>query len=709
MPPDDPAAHRYMHCVDGKRGYRGWHDNGDLRSVEFSGWRSYLAMSDDDTVLVTRDGAVELAVLHSREYQRALEDLYLSALSLTLERFAFDLQWFARNRTFYEHFGNSSMDRLGTPTIEGNESNMLTTNSNIGFSRALATGGQLLVDFANSFVWEFTGTNKSSSSSNIVLSFVQPLLRRAGREVRLETLTQSERTVLYTARDFARFRKQFYFNVTAGGDGFLELLLQLQAIRNFEANLQSLEQNLRLHEALAEAGIVSRIQVDQVFQSYQRGRFDLTKAQADFEDALDTFKIRMGLPPRLPVTLDDSPLQPFQLNDPAITDLERDVDTLLATYRVLDEAPPLPQLVAGFEQLGPMHRRLVRISEGVQQELDRWAAQISEFKSRDEAGRRERERNAHKLLAERMSEAQAERNALGVKVIEAATSVQDRTRDENWELIQRLARQETTLIADLFVMQTQIRAHLIQITPVQYEADDAIEYAYSNRLDLMNERGHVVDAWRKITVAADGLESDLNVFVNANIATDPDSANPVAFSAAASRYQVGFQFDGPLNREAERNIYRASLINYQRARRSFMALEDDISRAIRRDVRQLKASALNFEIARQSLIAAARQVELARDQLLVPGPAGDSSTTQDVLNALTSLLQAKNALIDVWIGYERGRLQLLLDMERLQLDPRGVYTDEYQHQVQEPELAESGFIRVGGLELTPVTSATAKR
>src|SRR5262249_33240328 len=29
MPPDDPAAHRYMHCVYGMRGYRRWHKDGD--------------------------------------------------------------------------------------------------------------------------------------------------------------------------------------------------------------------------------------------------------------------------------------------------------------------------------------------------------------------------------------------------------------------------------------------------------------------------------------------------------------------------------------------------------------------------------------------------------------------------------------------------------------------------------------------------------
>ena len=41
------------------------------------------------------------------------------------------------------------------------------------------------------------------------------------------------------------------------------------------------------------------------------------------------------------------------------------------------------------------------------------------------------------------------------------------------------------------------------------------------------------------------------------------------------------------------------------------------------------------------------EVELARVQLLSPEQSGDSSTTQDVLDALNSLLDAKNALVAI--------------------------------------------------------------
>src|SRR5204862_7575410 len=125
------------------------------------------------------------------------------------------------------------------------------------------------------------GPDHTTVSSNIIINFIQPLLRGAFRQVALERLTQAERNVLYQVRAFARYRKGFYVDLTTQGQGsgFLALLLQVQNIRNLEAQLQSLEQNLRLHEALKVIGAVAPIQVDQVFQSYQQGQLGLLQAR----------------------------------------------------------------------------------------------------------------------------------------------------------------------------------------------------------------------------------------------------------------------------------------------------------------------------------------------------------------------------------------------------------------------------------------------
>jgi len=85
---------------------------------------------------------------------------------------------------------------------------------------------------------------------------------------------------------------------------------------------------------------------------------------------------------------------------------------------------------------------------------------------------------------------------------------------------------------------------------------------------------------------------------------------------------------------------------------------DAVVQAIRLDLRQLAADRLNFEISRQSLIVAARQVEQARIMLVEPGRAAQLSMTQNVLDALNQLLEAKDALVAIWVAYETDRLRL---------------------------------------------------
>jgi hypothetical protein len=250
------------------------------------------------------------------------------------------------------------------------------------------------------------------------------------------------------------------------------------------------------------------------------------------------------------------------------------------------------------------------------------------------------------------------------------------TREKGWESLQKRARQLIADAAQLYVVQTQVRVYLIQLQPIPYTSEEAWAYARDNRLDLMNQRAAVVDAWRKIEVTASALKTGLNVTVTGNIATEPDTRNPVDFRASASQYTVGLALDTPLDRKAARNIYRTSLINYEQARRGFMALEDQIQDSLRQDVRQLELEKANFAINRQILIAAARQVEAARDRLLVIPNAADTTGTQDVLLALNSLLQAKSTLISSWLNYQADLTQLLFDMEALQLDPRGLPENE---------------------------------
>ncbi len=679
LPPDDPTASQYLRRVNGMRNSRHFHDDGDAPFIEDPAWANCLELDKDSKLVLTPERAVELGVLHSREYQNSLEQLYLAALALSLNRFDFAVHWFGTNNTVFDHFGSSDT-----------EVNTLTTNTDFGFTKNFAAGGQLLFDVANSFAFTFSGVNHTTTTSTIGVTLMQPLLRGFGRRVRLEALTEGERVVLYAVRDFARFRKQFYVSLTtANNGGYMGLLLQLQTIRNQEANLRSQEENLRLNEALLASGSVSIIQVDQAFQSYQQAKLNVLQAQTGLEASLDRYKLTLGLPPALPVRVDDALLKPFQLNDPALEKLQGELDDFFAEYRELDQAPPVARLLDGYVRLGGYHARLVKLLDDIDEELRRWEPSVG--KGTDDPEQAKRERATFETLRRQLPELRNDIKALGVAQNKAAGDLTERTRKLDWERLQRHVRQEIAEAAELFVVQTQIRVYLIQLKPIPAKLDEATAFARDNRLDLMNERGRVVDAWREVAVTADALRAGLNVTAKASVTTPPGGTNPVDFRASASDYNVGLTFDSPLNRMVERNAYRASQIAYERERRSFMALDDGIQASIRQDLRLLENERANFSIARQSLISAARQVEAARDRLLLADKAADTTITQDVLTALTALLNAKETLIRSWINYETDRIQLQLDMEALQLDDRGIATDEHRDQSADLFTLPPGF------------------
>ncbi len=120
------------------------------------------------------------------------------------------MQFYGGNDTDYLHRGDRN---------PGGESNTLTNGSSFKVRRKLATAGQIVVDFANTFTWQFAGADASSASSLLGFSVVQPLLRSGGRVVGLEQLTRAERSLLANMRAFQRYRKGFYTDLAIGSRG----------------------------------------------------------------------------------------------------------------------------------------------------------------------------------------------------------------------------------------------------------------------------------------------------------------------------------------------------------------------------------------------------------------------------------------------------------------------------------------------------------
>ncbi len=689
LPFDDPASRCYMLHPYHSKTVKYWLKKGAGVPIDQLNWLDFLPRTESGELELSKQSSVDVALINSREYQDQVEQLFLVALSLSGNRHEFELQWAGGNRTDFASTGD------GMAAVRD-----LSTANDLGFSRNLATGGQFITNLANSFVWQLGGSPSDAVTGNLLISLTQPLLRGAFRFVRTEALTQSERDLLYAVRDFAHFRRQFYLDVVSQ---YLGLLNLVEAVRIEKENLRVLERNLTEYRVKLEMQQVSTVQVDQVYQSYLQGRFAVLSAEQSLQSALDNFKFQLGLPALVPSQLDEQILKPFELNSPELEQLQKQVEQLdqSLTEYLPPEPAPIAFLLNAHDELIKLIEEIQKIKPQIDQEIAQWRGRLNETKSSESGNQDEKlefdrqleladqiEQSLKELddnLPQDLAAAKAARKQLDAQAeLDAGQAV------DAWKRLQSLIGRELgDQIATLFTAQTLIRLFLIELVPLEVDPDAAVTVALENRLELMNERARVVDAYRQLEIAANQLKSDLDVAVSADLRTDPTRKNPIRFDGDENLYNFSVEFDGPLERVAERNLYRSAQLAFQQQRRTFMRAEDLIVIQIRDDLRQLNLNRFNFENSRQQLISASRQVEETQFQLRGPNPEG-SSLTLDLLQALQGLRNAKNSLISSWVNYEVSRIRLFVDLELLMLDENGVWINEYENPIDESTDAIGG-------------------
>jgi outer membrane protein TolC len=878
MPPDDPTAHQLMHCVDCKEGWPCWHRNGDTPFVANPLFENYLPYDEQGYVVLNREGSVQMALLHSSGYQQNLETLYLSAIDVTSERFAFDTQFFAGNQTFFTTQGRAA------PGSGGRSRSTLRTDTDFTARRLFAGGGELVAGLANSFVWQFAGPDTETVNTILDFTFIQPLLRQAGRDVVLEALTVQERRLLANIRAMHRYRQGFYVNVVtgqnapqgpqrgggglggtaaglfgvaglttgggggggAGGNaniggagagaaqagGYLGLLQDARQIANLRSNVAGLRRSLNLLEALFESNRIDRLQVDLARQTLFRSQSQLIIAEAQYQQNLDAFKGTLGLPPSLNIKIEDPLLDQFELLGPEMVALQNDASAMLARLAApANGAGVPPEVQANQQQLdrdlvsirdslevlriaqalvpagpnpfqdlrdrfrvyearllelqdhGALLRRTVdqlrtypaaieaakALQEAAQEELPEVESSLEQMRERaderiedlerlsereevragtvdvrafDVEAFRERLENVPTIygqldrrlstpverwdnrlrqleqqevaidelvdrytrilapLVEATERLRPQLNQPGVVTLPAETQpflnelnrlVDDPGREvvsmvaalqQTRELLDAIFQEANVLAQDassVGLVQARARLEATRLISIDMKPAKAFLIALENRLDLMNARASLVDAWRLIQFRADALQSDLEVEFGGSLGTLGD--NPFRFRSPTGTLRAGLRFDSPITRLVERNVYRQELINYQRARRSFIQFNDNMDRGLRNILRTIELNQLNFELRRTAVEVAIEQVELASLRLQEPPRPGvvtegfGGTTARDLVDALASLLQAQNDYLSVFVNYEQLRMQLDLELGTMLLDQQGLWVD----------------------------------
>lgn len=360
MPLDDPASYQYMQCVDERRGYPLWEAAGITNTAENPDWWKYLPLDEDGVLVLNQQNAVQIAILHSTQYQEQIESLYFAALDVVAQRFEFETQFFGGADT-------------AVSTQRGGPSSIGLGDRNMSMRRGFVNGADLVVNMANSIVWDLTGSSSVRTSSSLLdFSLVQPLLRGAGRDKVMEGLTQSERSLLASIRGFERFRRSFYFNITVGtptstiaqnsingigspgglsggAGGYLGLLQNQLRIRNTEENIARQAENLllleeQLIEQLAtipdtpEQVVRQRLLVAQTRAALLRGQSSLVSQQANYQRSIDRFLQSLGLPPYICVKLDDPILSRFELIDRTLLNRLEQLSALRSSVGKINES-----------------------------------------------------------------------------------------------------------------------------------------------------------------------------------------------------------------------------------------------------------------------------------------------------------------------------------------------------------------------------------
>ncbi len=245
----------------------------------------------DATVVLSLVDAIETAVKNSRDYQAQKESLYLQALSLTDSRHAFD--------TIFSRGASGDLEKSGGET---SVSGFLST----GISKMIETGADLSVSIATNLFRYISGGNPAeAASSAITASLVQPLLRGAGKKVALENLTQSERDMTYAIRDFVRYRRTFSVQIAKS---YYALLQRSDRVSNAYNNYQSLSFVRERSESMSKAGRLPEFQVDQARQNELSARDSWVLSIEAYENALDQFKLTLGVPIESTIEVDPNDL-----------------------------------------------------------------------------------------------------------------------------------------------------------------------------------------------------------------------------------------------------------------------------------------------------------------------------------------------------------------------------------------------------------------
>ena len=327
----------------------------DLSRYPVSGQNiDYFGPHEDIEVgsrILTLDDALAIAVTYNRTYQNEKESLYLEALSLTLSRHQYTPLFESTSGVRYREM-RSGVDAL---TTERN----IAMYGDVGGDMLLRAGGRIAASFSTDVFRYLLGSRNLPTSSALAATLTQPLLRGAGYKAAMENLTQAERNLLYSLRDFTHFRKEFTVRIVTE---YYRVLQDRDRVRNAWQAYQNFRQNVNRQNARYKEGLARKADLAELQESELTNEQSWVNALRNYRENLDRFKISLGMTTNERIVLDDSELGKLDIDETHLAmTLDQAIEVALVSRLDLETVK---------DQVGDAERRIDVAGNGLLPQLD---------------------------------------------------------------------------------------------------------------------------------------------------------------------------------------------------------------------------------------------------------------------------------------------------------------------------------------------------
>lgn len=294
-------------------------------STNEAGFLGSRAGVEDGAPVLSLEKALELAVNGSRIYQSRKEQVFLSALDLTLARHQLTPLLSSSGTADYEVNTVSVLEPRVDP-VTGQlqpvlsdslvERNSVRANGSVNASWLIRDVGRITTAFTTDFFRFVRGNPSTIGESQLGATFLRPLWQNANFKTEMENLTLAERGLLYAMREYTRFRKQFTVDVASA---YYRVLQSRDTVRNTYLGYQNFKRSADRTRALVNEGRVKLAELGRLEQQELSQETAWVAAERNYLLALDNFKLQLGLSTDVRLVMDQKELERLTILDPKIS------------------------------------------------------------------------------------------------------------------------------------------------------------------------------------------------------------------------------------------------------------------------------------------------------------------------------------------------------------------------------------------------------